>query len=68
MMEDELNPANREHDGTVDTARPAGSSRSQVRQRDVLSRIGWLSFALVVLALAASCRSRAAAAPASGWS
>lgn len=54
MMEDELNPANQEHDGTVDTARPAGSSRSQARQRDVLGRIGWLSFALVVLTLAGS--------------
>ena len=54
MMEDELNPANQEHGGTVDMARPAGSSRSQVRQRDVLGRIGWLSFALVVLALVGS--------------
>ncbi len=53
-MEDELNPANREHDGTVDTARPAGSSRSQARAGGVFGRIGWLAFALVVLALAVS--------------
>ncbi len=53
-MEDELNPANREHDETVDTARPAGSSRSQARAGGVFGRIGWLSFALVALVLASS--------------